>query len=46
MIVINKFVTYMYVHKNLHGAWLLGHPVYERLSIIALETLTKAFYIS
>jgi len=27
MIVINKIVIYMYFHKNLHGARLLGHPV-------------------
>jgi len=28
MIVINKIVIYMYFHKNLRGARLLGHPVY------------------
>jgi len=28
MIVINKIVIYMHFHKNLHGARLLGHPVY------------------
>jgi len=27
MIVINKIVIYMYFHKNLHGARLLGHLV-------------------
>jgi len=26
MIVINKIVIYMYFHKNLHGARLLGTP--------------------
>jgi len=28
MIVINKIVIYIYFHKNLHGARLLGHIVY------------------
>jgi len=28
MIVINKIVIHMYFHKNLHGAQLLGRPVY------------------
>jgi len=28
MIVINKIVFFWYLHKNLHGARLLEHPVY------------------
>jgi len=27
--VILVFMFYMYFHKNLHGARLLGHPVYS-----------------
>jgi len=30
MIVINKIVICMYCHKNLHGALLLGHPVFKK----------------
>jgi len=29
MIAINKIVIYMYFHKNLNDARLLGHPVYN-----------------
>jgi len=43
MIVINKSVFYMYFHKNLHGARLLGHPVYVILSCMFRPGSKKAW---